>query len=309
MDRTQDQRPIIFGEVLFDMFPDGSVALGGAPFNVAWHLQAFGLQPLLISRVGADALGRRVGAAMLEWGMDRSGLQIDSAHPTSTVNITFNDGEPEFDIVADRAIDYIDRYAIPPYWTTRPLYHGTLAMRRSVSKETLWELKGNSEGLCFMDVNLRPPWWSLDEVVKALDGVSCIKVNHYELDQIVQSGSTLEKKVEWLFARTTAQMVLVTRGKEGATVFMSDGTQAAVAPTLASEVVDTVGAGDAFSAVVLMGLIKEWSIDVTLSRAQSFASSIVGVRGAVVNDKKFYSNFSQQWHNEMSQEDSELVNI
>jgi fructokinase len=299
----------MFGEVLFDMFPDGSVALGGAPFNVAWHLQAFGLQPLLISRVGADALGRRVGAAMLEWGMDRSGLQVDSAHPTSTVNITFNDGEPEFDIVADRAIDYIDRYAIPPYWTTRPLYYGTLAMRRSVSKETLWELKGNSEGLCFMDVNLRPPWWSLNEVVKALDGASCIKVNRDELDQIVQSGSTLEEKIEWLLARTTAQTVLVTRGKEGAMVFMSDGTQAAVAPTLASKVVDTVGAGDAFSAVMLMGLIKQWPIDVTLSRAQSFASSIVGVRGGVVHDKKFYSNFSQQWHNEMSQEDSELVNV
>lgn len=113
MDRMQDQRPIMFGKVLFDMFPDGSVALGGAPFNVAWHLQAFGLEPLLISRVGADALGRRVATAMLEWGMDRSGLQIDSAHPTSTVTITFNVGEPEFDIVADRAIDYIDRYSIP----------------------------------------------------------------------------------------------------------------------------------------------------------------------------------------------------
>jgi fructokinase len=299
----------MFGEVLFDKFPDGSVALGGAPFNVAWHLQAFGLQPLLISRVGADALGRRVGAAMLEWGMDRSGLQIDSAHPTSTVNITFNDGEPEFDIVANRAIDYIDRYAIPPYWTSRPLYHGTLAMRRSVSKETLWELKSNSEGLCFMDVNLRPPWWTLDDVVKVLDGVGCIKVNHGELEQIVQSGSTLEERVEWLFARTTAQSVLVTRGKEGAVVFMSDGSQASIAPVQAIDVVDTVGAGDAFSAVMFMGLIKEWPIDVALSRAQSFASSIVGVRGAVVNDKKFYSNYLQQWHNEISQEDSELVNI
>ena len=309
MDTTQDHRPIMFGEVLFDMFPDGSVVLGGAPFNVAWHLQAFGMEPLLISRVGADALGRRVGAAMLEWGMDRSGLQIDSAHPTSTVDITFNDGEPEFDIVAERAIDYIDRYAIPPYWTSRPLYHGTLAMRGPVSKETLWELKSNSEGICFMDINLRPPWWSLDEVIKALDGVSCIKVNHDELEQIVQSGSILEEKVEWLFARTTAQTVLVTRGKEGAVVFGSDGSKASVVPELSLDVVDTVGAGDAFSAVMLMGLIKEWPIDVTLKRAQAFASSIVGVRGAVVNDKKFYNKFFMQWHNEISEEDSELVNI
>jgi fructokinase len=178
-----------------------------------------------------------------------------------------------------------------------------------VSKETLWELKSNSEGLCFLDVNLRPPWWTLSEVVAVLDGVSCIKVNHGELEQIVQSGSTLEEKVEWLFARTTAQTVLVTRGKEGAVAFMSDGTQASITPVQTIEVVDTVGAGDAFSAVMLMGLIKEWPIDVILGRAQSFASSIVGVRGAVVSDKKFYSNLLQQWHNEMSQEDSELVNI
>jgi len=113
MYRAQEQRPVMFGEVLFDMFPDGSVVLGGAPFNVAWHLQAFGLSPLLISRVGADALGRQVSAAMQEWGMDRSGLQLDSAHPTGTVSISFSDGEPKFDIVPNRAFDYIEDF---PLW-------------------------------------------------------------------------------------------------------------------------------------------------------------------------------------------------
>jgi fructokinase len=241
--------------------------------------------------------------------MDRSGLQIDSAHPTSTVDITLNDGEPEFDIVANRAIDYIDRYAIPPYWTSRPLYHGTLAMRRSVSRETLWELKGNSEGLCFMDINLRPPWWSLDEVTKALEGAGCIKVNSDELNQIVQSGSTTEEKVAWLFANTVAEKVLVTRGKEGAIIFMSDGTSSSVAPKLALDVVDTVGAGDAFSAVVLMGLIKQWPIDLMLERAQSFATAIVGVRGAVVKNRDFYRKFTLQWHDEVPEDDSELVKV
>jgi fructokinase len=293
----------MFGEVLFDMFPDGSVVLGGAPFNVAWHLQAFGLAPLLISRVGADALGRQVGAAMLEWGMDRSGLQIDSAHPTGTVNITFNSEEPEFDIVADRAFDYIDRYAIPPYWTTRPLYHGTLAMRGPVSKETLRELKSNSDGLIFMDVNLRPPWWSLGDVTKALIGASCIKVNHDELRQIAQTGASIEAKAEWLLTHASAQSVLVTKGKEGAMMFMSDGTHASVAPKPALKVVDTVGAGDAFSSVMLMGQIKQWPIDVTLDRAQSFASAMVGVRGAVVKDTNFYHGFLQQWHEDVPETD------
>jgi fructokinase len=295
-----DNRPIMFGEVLFDMFPDGSVVLGGAPFNVAWHLQAFGLEPLLISRVGTDALGRRVCNSMLEWGMDRAGLQIDSAHPTGTVTISINDGEPEFDIVPDRAYDYIDRYSLPPYWTSRPLYYGTMAMRNPVSKETLWELKNSSEGFSFMDVNLRPPWWSLDEVMQAMRGASCIKLNQDELNKIVQEGATVESKVEWLLANISPQSVLVTQGKEGAMIFQSDGTHSSVAPHSALTLVDTVGAGDAFSSIILMGQIKGWPIGITLERAQSFASAIVGVRGAVVNEREFYHKFLQQWLNSES---------
>jgi fructokinase len=160
-----------------------------------------------------------------------------------------------------------------------------------------------------MDVNLRPPWWSLDEVVNALNGASCIKVNHDELDQIVQNGSTLEAKVEWLLTNTAAHTILVTCGKEGAVVYASDGTTESVVPKPALKVVDTVGAGDAFSAIMLMGLIKKWPMNITLDRAQSFASSIVGVRGAVVKDREFYRIFSQQWQHEISAEDSELVNI
>ncbi len=294
----QDNRPVMFGEVLFDMFPDGSLVLGGAPFNVAWHLQAFGLEPLMISRVGADALGRQVCSSMLEWGMDRSGMQIDSAHPTGSVTVSFNDGEPEFDIVSNRAYDYIDRYALPPYWTTRPLYYGTLAMRNQVSRETLWELKNNSEGYSFMDVNLRPPWWSQDDVMRAMQGASCIKVNQNELNQIVQKGTSVESKAEWILANISPQSVLVTQGRDGAIIFLSDGSRSRVAPKPALKVIDTVGAGDAFSAVMLMGQIKEWRIDLTLERAQSFASAIVGVRGAVVNDKEFYRNFMQEWLSE-----------
>ena len=89
------QRPVIFGEVLFDHFPDGSVVLGGAPFNVAWHLQAFGRAPLFISRVGDDPLGRRIRDIMHGWEMDASGLQLDSAHPTGSVEVRIDDELPD----------------------------------------------------------------------------------------------------------------------------------------------------------------------------------------------------------------------
>ena len=71
----QAQRPLVFGEVLYDRFPDGSTVLGGAPFNVAWHLQGFGLAPTFISRVGDDELGERIIATMTAWGDGR-------AHPS-----------------------------------------------------------------------------------------------------------------------------------------------------------------------------------------------------------------------------------
>lgn len=72
-----NQSVIIFGEVLFDCFPDGNVILGGAPFNVAWNLQAFGLSPLFISRIGDDSYGITIKEAMQNWGMDLRGLQLD----------------------------------------------------------------------------------------------------------------------------------------------------------------------------------------------------------------------------------------
>ncbi|OQX46150.1 MAG: carbohydrate kinase, partial [Candidatus Sedimenticola endophacoides] len=100
-------RPLIFGEVLFDDFPDGSRVLGGAPFNVAWNLQALGARPLLISRVGNDALGRSIREQMQHWGMDLSAMQLDSAHPTGTVEVRIDDGEPSYEIVAPCAYDFI----------------------------------------------------------------------------------------------------------------------------------------------------------------------------------------------------------
>ena len=152
---VDSERPLIFGEVLYDCFPDGQAILGGAPFNVAWHLQGFGLAPLFISRVGDDALGRRVREAMHSHGMDTSGLQLDSAHPTGRVTITLSGGGHDFDITPDQAYDYIDREALPSMPETALFYHGSLASRSPVSAQTLAFLRRHYAGRCLVDVNLR----------------------------------------------------------------------------------------------------------------------------------------------------------
>ena len=145
------------GEVLFDSFSDGTEVLGGAPFNVAWHLQAFGQNPLFISRVGNDPLGHKIRTAMEKWGMTTVGLQVDSNHPTGTANVHLRNNEPTFEIVEDRAYDYINADALPSVTACSLLYHGSLVLRNTESRTTLNRLKQTLNSGIFVDVNLRPP--------------------------------------------------------------------------------------------------------------------------------------------------------
>ena len=168
---NEGQRPLIFGEVLFDVMPDGSRVLGGAPFNVAWHLEAFGLRPLMITRVGDDDPGDEVLAAMETWDMDVSGVQRDDSHPTGRVQVDLEDGEPTFHILPDQAYDYIDgslAVGSSAGTTFFLLYHGSLVSRGEVSSSALDDLENASGTPVFVDVNLRNPWWNRDDVMASV---------------------------------------------------------------------------------------------------------------------------------------------
>ena len=295
MSETGFGRPVVFGEVLFDHFPDGSVVLGGAPFNVACHLQAFGLSPLFISRVGDDPLGRRIRAAMLQRGMDCSGLQLDSAHPTGSVEVRFVDGEPHYDIVAERAYDFIEYEALPPLPEDGLYYHGSLALRNPASRATLRRIKQGKTDGWFVDVNLRAPWWSPQDLADFLVGARWIKLNQDELYQIAPPADAVEQAAARLLGSVPAQLLVVTRGAAGASAFAADGSRFDVQPQQGVAVVDSVGAGDAFSSVLLLGQARGWGVEDSLARAQAFASAIVGIRGATVSDAGFYRSFLSAW--------------
>ena len=287
-------RLVIFGEVLFDCFPDGTRVLGGAPFNVAWHCQAFGLRPLFISRVGNDPLGQEVRSAMHNWGMDVSGLQRDSAHATGIVDVSFNDGEPAYEIVENSAWDYIDHQATPKIDKHCVLYHGSLALRNSVAANSLADLKQQCSRSIFIDVNLRQPWWDQSLIQNIIQSGQSIKLNVEELALIVPQQADVESRVEFLLANTSVKLVVVTRGADGAIAATQD-ERCSVQPVAISHVVDTVGAGDAFSSVLLLGLYKAWSLQEILNRAQQFASAVVEQRGATTQDKTFYEPFIEAW--------------
>ena len=287
-------RPLIFGEVLYDCFPDGARVLGGAPFNVAWHCQAFGLEPLFISRLGEDALAEQILSAMRDWGMDTSGVQHDSRHPTGIVDVQFSDGEPHYDIVENSAWDFIDADALPDAGGDGWLYHGSLAMRQPDSARALQALRQRGRSL-FVDINLRPPWWRADSVQQISSGVQLLKLNQDELLQLVPNADSSEAAMDELIKQRDIELLVVTRGAEGVIAQAAEGSAQQFQPQPAAQIIDTVGAGDAFSSVLLLGQHHGWSLQDSVQRAQTFASAVVGIQGATINDGTFYEPFIADW--------------
>nr|VFJ46883.1 MAG: fructokinase [Candidatus Kentron sp. FW] len=295
-------RPIVLGEVLFDRFPTGETVLGGAPFNVAWHLQGFGADPLFISRVGKDDSGEKVRKAMRNWGMDLAGLQEDPQYPTGTVRITLDDGQPDFDIMPNQAYDHLDmttaRSILGNTDKNALLYHGTLMLRSSATRETMETLSADTGLPIFLDVNLRDPWWDESDLVPVLERARWLKVNDMELSIIADlSGCEKDDPMEAAHhIRTTyhTELLIVTRGDQGAIAFHESGETFPITPAETDEevgdggIMDTVGAGDAFSAVVMLGLLHGWSLPTIMQRGQAFASRVCGLRGATSPDPDFY---------------------
>jgi fructokinase len=296
MSKTDDHGPVIFGEVLFDCFPDGASVLGGAPFNVAWHLQAFGLAPLMISSVGDDALGADVRDAMRNWQMNTRGLQTDRAHPTGSVAVEIVNDEPRYTIVDQRAYDHIDRARLPSVAAAQLLYHGTLALRNERSREALEYLRGTLDTTILLDVNLRDPWWKREEVLALADASDWVKLNEDELALLGETGAAdVHGRARRFLQRHDLSGLVVTLGARGAAAYTAAGETAAVEPDAVQDIVDTVGAGDAFTSVLILGLVRHWPLAATLRRAQEFASRVVVQRGATIHDPAIYWGLMKKW--------------
>jgi fructokinase len=288
-------RPLVFGELLFDEFADGSTRLGGAPLNVAWHLRGFGLDPLLVTRIGEDALGGLALERMRSALLDTRAVQVDGSRPTGRATVLDADGEaPQFELPSDQAYDHIDRDQLPhvPRGRFEILYHGTLAARSEHSAAALQAVR--ELGLpTFVDVNLRPPWWERGTVESLIGGARWLKVNVQELEELEDHsrGRTLLDRAQRVRERFGLEAVIVTAGVEGAFgVTREDAITAAVDRVVAAT--DTVGAGDAVSAVVILGIVRGWSLTATLRRAVEFASS---VPSGILDDQAQYQRFLTLW--------------
>jgi len=286
---THGPRVVALGELLWDLLPGGP-CLGGAPANVAYHATRAGGRGALISCVGQDELGQRAVAQLARAGVDTSWVRQDAAHPTGTVDVTFDGVEPRYAIGENAAWDQLE---LPPEALEQvalidALALGTLAARTDrVSTRVLDLVKGlrgrrapSAPGvlprpLLALDLNLRPPHVNLDFVRQVLPLVDLLKINEEESAWLEAQGLGARFREQ----ATDIQLALLTRGAKGAEL-SGRGLWASVAGIPVSGG-DAIGAGDAFLASVLVALAQGTSPTVSLERANEYAASVAAAQGAM----------------------------
>ncbi len=293
---------VVFGETVVDLIGAQEI-LGGAPFNVARHLAALGEAPLFVTRVGADRHGDAVLAACHEFGIDCAGVQRDSTHATGVARVRMEPDGPHFDLADDAAFDHIE--AAPAVRSlqalagrTALLYFGTLAQRGPVSRRALDAVRAARPLYACVDPNLREAPRDRAEMAGKLHGAAELKLSEQELRQLLAlAGLPCDLPVDAglldalarAFHLPQLQRLYWTCGERGSRCLCRGGQEALRVEAQAQpDVVDTVGAGDAYFAVVLLGRARGWPLPDTMRRAARFAAAICGVRGAVPADRRFY---------------------
>ncbi len=279
---------VVFGEVLFDCFSGGKRVLGGAPFNVAWGLKGLGQDPLFVSAVGDDGDGKSIRSRMTDWGMRTDGLQTDKDHSTGVVEVTIHNDEPSYQICEDRAWDHIQDIG----WKSDGLiYHGLLSLRNETSCSTLKAICDRSTAKRFFDVNLRPPYDSMDSIEPWLYNVDWLKLNLDELGKLTGNTVSFEDcndSADILLKTYNVQNILLTAGSQGAQIIGAVGSATLSPAPTPNPFVDTVGAGDSFAAFTIHGILEGLSLDAIISRASQFASKVCGIQGATTTENSFY---------------------
>ncbi|MDX1352593.1 MAG: PfkB family carbohydrate kinase [Thiomicrorhabdus sp.] len=292
MNSVTKSQIIVFGEVLFDCFTQQQQqeqVLGGAPFNICWHLQALGDNPIFISRVGRDDLGTKIIQQAESWGIAINNIQVDDQNPTGLVEVTFTNNEPHYEIKKNSAYDFIEHSKIQLDNVQGILYHGTLALRSDLAKNEFQKLVDSGDWQIFLDVNLRAPWWEKQSLIKWIRQAKWVKLNQDELRELGFKQACLKEAIAAFKDEFANEQVIVTQGAKGVTVLTADGFFNEI-PNKVDQFVDAVGAGDAFTAVYIHGLMKNWPITKTLTMAQALASKIIGIRGATAQHKTFYQS-------------------
>jgi fructokinase len=289
---------VSIGEILFDCFPDKKV-IGGAPFNFIYHIKKLTDKAEFISRIGDDENGNSVIKFLEKNNINSHFIQIDTEHQTGTVNVKVDDqGIPTFNIVANCAYDFIDHSSEIEKLIdsdTSLLYFGTLAQRNKISRKTIQSLL-EKQIKYFYDINLRNNYYSKEILSESLKKINVLKLNEDELkivsELFLSTHFELNASAKALLEKFELEMLSVTLGAKGALLMdRNNSNRNEYSPT---RVVDTVGAGDAYAAILCLGYLKKLPIERINFLANKFAAFVCGITGALPSTDEIYDQFKEE---------------
>lgn len=278
-------RVIALGEILWDMLPEGRL-LGGAPANFGYHAHALGADVHIISRVGNDLLGREILQRLAASHLSREGLQLDPLAPTGIVSVDLEaDGQPRYVIHEVVAWDGIEATpsAVGLMAHADAVCFGTLAQRGPTSRKSIRALLSvtPAQALRIFDVNLRQNFYTRETIEASLEQANVLKLNETELPVLATmlglAGSTAEQLAA-LARGFDLRAVALTLGSGGSVLRVGDRLSSH--PGVPVAVRDTIGAGDAFTAVLCLGLLAGWMPERINEQANAVAAFVCSSAGA-----------------------------
>ena len=291
------------GEILFDIVRDEE-KLGGAPFNFIYHVINLTGKGNFISRVGNDLFGKMILSFLESENISSDYIQVDEEHSTGVARAKMDvDKIPIWSIKSNTAYDFmelnkeitelIDK-------NTDCIYFGTLAQRMEKSRGTIHSLF-NKKLKYFCDLNIRQDFYSKEIIKVSLNAANVVKLNLDELKLIynlfIESSGfpfSLESAVNYLIKEFNIELLCVTMGEEGAALYNGNDSCLYRVKVNDDEIADTIGAGDAYAAILCIGYLNKWEIRKINRLACEFASEIVKIKGALPGDDLIYSEFRKE---------------
>lgn len=284
-DATMNVNVIGVGEVLWDLLASGP-KMGGAPANFAYHAHALGASSQVITRVGDDEMGREIVQRFRGMGLPEKTVQVDDTASTGTAKVSLSgDGLAHFTIQENVAWDFIGAAteALAAVRYANAICFGSLAQRSEISRKTIQRLVAGTpaNALRVFDVNLRQHYYSREVVEQSLRLANVLKLNDDELPVLAEMfglSGTAGERMQRLGDLFELRVVALTRGAEGSLLFAAGRWSECTSRPV--EVVDTVGAGDSFTAALVLGLLQEMDLDEINQTANEVARYVCSQAGA-----------------------------
>ena len=273
------------GEILWDMLPEGK-QLGGAPANFAYHAKELGAKGLVVSCLGNDELGKEILNLLEQLGLNSDYIAVNGEHPTGTVTVKLDEnGKPDYTIHENVAWDYIpfsNRLSeLAPI--VDAVCFGSLCQRCEVSRRTVREFLAATKPACLriFDINFRQSYFDVETVEALLKISNVLKINDEELLVLARMLGITGAEREILTGLTecfSLKLIALTKGDKGSCLFADD--KISDHPGFTVEVADSVGAGDAFTAALAVGMLQGNQLDDINEHANRVASFVCSKNGA-----------------------------